>query len=74
MFIYNLDALAGRIAYEYGHGPVVTLCFDRVDLLNPILHLDFVRLEGRLINVGKVVIISLGQQLKFVLRELIYGC
>jgi len=48
-----IDSLAGRIAIQYSHGPVVTLSFDRVDLLNSILHLDFVRLEGRLIHIGK---------------------
>jgi len=48
----TIDSLAGRIAYKYSGGSVVTLSFDRVDLLKPVLQLDLVRLEGRLIFVG----------------------
>ncbi|MEE8396755.1 MAG: hotdog domain-containing protein [bacterium] len=47
-----IDVLAGRIAARHAGGAVVTLCFDRVDLVYPILHQDLVRMEGRLVAVG----------------------
>lgn len=47
-----IDTLAGVIAAKYSCGPVATISFDRVDFIRPILHLDLVRLEGRLISTG----------------------
>ena len=47
-----MDLLAGRVASRHCGGAVVTLSFDRVELTQPILHEDLVRLEGSLAHVG----------------------
>jgi acyl-CoA hydrolase len=48
-----MDVTAGRVASTHCSAPVVTLAFDRVDLAQPILHGDLIRLEGRLAWVGR---------------------
>jgi len=48
-----MDVVAGRIAFQHARSRVVTLSFDRVDLMEPILHLDLVRLDGQLVSVGR---------------------
>ena len=48
-----MDVVAGRIAFQHARSRVVTLSFDRVDLIEPILHLDLVRLDGQLVSVGR---------------------
>ncbi len=48
-----IDVLAGRVAVAHCGGACVTLAFDRVELTQPILHADLVRLEGRLAHVGR---------------------
>jgi acyl-CoA thioesterase 11/acyl-coenzyme A thioesterase 9 len=45
--------VAGRIAFQHARSRVVTLSFDRVDLMEPILHLDLIRLDGQLVSVGR---------------------
>jgi len=47
-----MDIAAGRTAMAHSGTPVVTLSFDRVELLQPIIHLDLVRMEGRVVQVG----------------------
>lgn len=48
-----MDGLAGRVAAAHAGSSVVTLSFDRVDLIHPLYHSDLVRLEGRVLNVGR---------------------
>lgn len=48
-----MDVAAGQAAVRHSGGPVVTLSFDRVDLLQPIMHGDLVRLEARVAAVGR---------------------
>jgi len=48
-----MDVVAGRIAFQHAGSRVVTLSFDRVDLMEPILHLDLIRLDGQLVAVGR---------------------
>lgn len=47
-----MDVVAGRTAVMHAAGPCVTLSFDRVDLNQPILHGDLIRLDGRLASKG----------------------
>ncbi len=47
-----MDVVAGQVAIQHCGGPAVTLSFDRVDLILPIMHADLIRLEGRLAAVG----------------------
>ncbi|HEX7928959.1 MAG TPA: acyl-CoA thioesterase, partial [bacterium] len=47
-----MDVVAGQVAITHCSGPVVTLSFDRVDLIQPIEHGDLIRLEGRMAAVG----------------------
>ncbi len=47
-----MDVAAGRVAFRHAGTAVVTLSFDRVDLIYPIHHQDLIRLEGRLAAVG----------------------
>ena len=48
-----MDVVAGRAAATHTGGPVVTLSFDRVDLEHPIIHLDLVRLDAAVADVGR---------------------
>ncbi len=48
-----MDVVAGRAAALHSGSRVVTLSFDRVDLVHPIIHLDLVRLEGQVVDVGR---------------------
>ncbi len=48
-----MDVAAGRAAMMHAGCAVVTLSFDRVDLVHPIIHLDLVRLDGRVVAVGR---------------------
>jgi acyl-CoA hydrolase len=48
-----MDVVAGRAAFGHAGGPVVTLSFDRVDLVHPIFHLDLVRLDAYVAHVGR---------------------
>jgi acyl-CoA hydrolase len=48
-----MDVVAGRTAYRHTDGPTVTLSFDRVDLNEPVLHGDLIRLDARLAHVGR---------------------
>ncbi|MDH4224473.1 MAG: acyl-CoA thioesterase [Deltaproteobacteria bacterium] len=48
-----MDMVAGRVSAWHARSAVATLSFDRVDLTHAILHQDLVRLEGRLISVGR---------------------
>ena len=48
-----MDVAAGRTAASHSGTPVVTLSFDRVDLARPILHLDLVRLDATVADVGR---------------------
>ena len=49
----TMDAVAGRVALAHSASPCVTLSFDRVDLTEPVLHGDLIRLDGRLASVGR---------------------
>ncbi len=49
----TMDVVAGRVALAHSASPCVTLSFDRVDLTEPLLHADLIRLEGRLASVGR---------------------
>lgn len=51
--LHIVDALAWKLTEEYAQGPVLTVSFDRVDMARPILHGDFVRLDGRIVSVGR---------------------
>jgi acyl-CoA hydrolase len=48
-----MDVVAGRTASTHSGTPVVTLSFDRVELLSPIIHLDLVRLDAYVADVGR---------------------
>ena len=48
-----LDVVAGDVSWSHAEGPAVTLSFDRVDLIHPILHQDLVRLDGSMLAVGR---------------------
>ena len=48
-----MDVVAGRAASQHSGTPVVTLSFDRVDLVHPIIHLDLVRLDAHVADVGR---------------------
>jgi acyl-CoA hydrolase len=48
-----MDVVAGRAALQHAGTPVVTLSFDRVDLVHPIIHLDLVRLDASVADVGR---------------------
>jgi len=48
-----MDVVAGRAASAHSGTPVVTLSFDRVDLVHPIIHLDLVRLDAYVADVGR---------------------
>ncbi len=48
-----MDVAAGRTAASHSRTAVVTLSFDRVDLVRPILHLDLVRLDATVADVGR---------------------
>jgi len=47
-----MDLLAGRIAFRFAECPCTTVSIDRVDLIVPIVHLDLVRVEGKVVTVG----------------------
>ena len=47
-----MDVAAGRAAFRHAGSPVVTLSFDRVDLIYPIRHQDLIRLEAEVALVG----------------------
>lgn len=47
-----MDLLAGRIAYNFAECMCTTVSIDRVDLINPILHTDLIRVEGKVVSVG----------------------
>lgn len=49
----TMDIVAGRVASRHCAGPCVTLSFDRVDLTQPVLHADLIRLDGRIASVGR---------------------
>ena len=48
----QMDLVAADAAIRHAQRPVVTLAFDRVELTQPILHQDLVRLEGEVVAVG----------------------
>ena len=48
-----MDVVAGQAAIRHAKSAVVTLSFDRVDLVHPIVHLNLVRLDGRVVEVGR---------------------
>jgi acyl-CoA hydrolase len=48
----TMDIVAGRVASSHCAGPCVTLSFDRVDLTQPVLHADLIRLDARMAHVG----------------------
>jgi len=48
-----MDVVGGRTAALHAEGPVVTLSFDRVDLAEPVLHGDLIRLDGRISYMGR---------------------
>ncbi len=48
-----MDVVAGQAAIRHAESAVVTLSFDRVDLVHPIVHLNLVRLDGRVVEVGR---------------------
>jgi len=47
-----MDMVAGRTAFLHSGSGTVTLSFDRVDLTEPVLHGDLIRLDGRIAHVG----------------------
>ena len=47
-----MDVVAGRTAATHASTAVVTLSFDRVDLVHPIIHADLVRLDAYVADVG----------------------
>ena len=47
-----MDVAAGRAAFSHSASAVVTLSFDRVDLVYPIHHQDLIRLEAEVAQVG----------------------
>eukprot|EP00188_Purpureofilum_apyrenoidigerum_P005456 Plantae.Rhodophyta-Purpureofilum_apyrenoidigerum.ctg711.p1 GENE.Plantae.Rhodophyta-Purpureofilum_apyrenoidigerum.ctg711~~Plantae.Rhodophyta-Purpureofilum_apyrenoidigerum.ctg711.p1 ORF type:complete len:358 (-),score=70.21 Plantae.Rhodophyta-Purpureofilum_apyrenoidigerum.ctg711:61-1134(-) len=47
-----MDLVAGRIAISFAECPCTTVSFDRVDLIVPIVHMDLVRVDGKIATVG----------------------
>ena len=48
-----MDIAAGRSAALHARSPVVTLSFDRVDLVHPLYHMDLVELDAMVVQVGR---------------------
>ena len=48
-----MDVVAGRTAVLHAASPAVTLSFDRVDLNQPVLHGDLIRMDARLASMGR---------------------
>jgi acyl-CoA hydrolase len=48
-----MDVVAGRTASLHARSACVTLSFDRVDLTEPVLHGDLIRLDANLANMGR---------------------
>lgn len=48
-----MDVVAGRAAAAHSGTHTVTLSFDRVELVHPIIHLDLVRLDAWVADVGR---------------------
>jgi acyl-CoA hydrolase len=51
--LHMMDFAAGDAAFRHCESPLVTLSFDRVELLNYIYHRDYIRYEAGVIQVGR---------------------
>ncbi|MGK0288712.1 MAG: acyl-CoA hydrolase [bacterium] len=51
--LHMMDLAAATSSWRYVQGHVVTLAFDRVELLNVICHMDYVRYDCKVIKVGR---------------------
>lgn len=51
--LYLMDLAAGSVALKHCEGMASTLSFDRLELLRPIFHQDYVRFEAQLLEVGR---------------------
>ncbi len=48
-----MDLVAASAAVRHAESPLVTLAFDRIELLNFIFHMDYVRYDAYVIKVGR---------------------
>lgn len=51
--LHMMDLAAAGAAARHSKTPVVTLAFDRIELLEFICHMDYVRYEAQVISVGR---------------------
>lgn len=51
--LHMMDFAAGDAAIRHSESPLVTLSFDRIELLDHIFHRDYVRYEACVIQVGR---------------------
>lgn len=51
--LHMMDIAAANAAARHAAGPLVTLAFDRIELLDPICHRDYVRFDACVIEVGR---------------------
>ncbi|MBF0225161.1 MAG: acyl-CoA thioesterase [Desulfobacterales bacterium] len=54
--LHLMDLAAATAAWKHARTPLVTLAFDRIELLNMICHMDYVKYEAYVIKVGKTSI------------------
>ncbi len=55
--LHMMDLAAGSAAVKHAECPTVTLSFDRIELLNYIFHMDYVRYNSYVIKVGQSSIV-----------------
>ena len=55
--LHMMDFAAASAATKHSEGPLVTLAFDRVELLDYIRHMDYVRYNSYVIKVGRSSIV-----------------
>ena len=55
--LHMMDVAAGHSAAKHAECPLVTLAFDRVELLNFIYHMDYVHYDAYVIKVGRSSIV-----------------
>ncbi|MCP4295150.1 MAG: acyl-CoA thioesterase [Proteobacteria bacterium] len=51
--LYLMDLAAGNVAIRHCGGNCSTISFDRLELLQPIFHQDYLRFEAHLLEVGR---------------------
>ncbi len=51
--LHMMDIAAAEAAHRHAGGPVITLAFDRIEMLDHIRHRDYVRFDATVIQVGR---------------------